>query len=164
MWWLNDMFISKLIIRNKWIFTIKATVYSEFIIYSAQMLSSAIKSHTYKILKPALISSGTVASMLLPRELYIMKSQWSVNTKWAKRAIICVIKANVTRSQSTSHCYHSMIHLYRNDSRDGFSRRGRNCVTVQHIPHSHISSLHLLLLSFCSQVLYLVKQWCLKIL
>lgn len=129
--------------------------------YSTQILPSASTTHAYKFLKPVLLSSGKAFSMLLPY-VWTLHHEISMECQhqMSKRVIICVIKANVKKSPSMSHCYHSVIHLHRNDSRDRFSHRGKKlcCITVgmQHIPHSHMSSLHLLVLSFCSQVLHLV--------
>lgn len=50
-----------------------------------------------------------------------MKSQRSESSKWAKTINICILKANVKKSPSMWHRYHSAMHLHRNDSRNRFS-------------------------------------------
>lgn len=78
---------------------------------------------------------------------------------------ICIIKANVRKeSPGMSHCYRSVVHVRRGDSRNRFSHwekkkkkdLGRN---VTPPTQSHVSSLHVLVLLLRARVSQLIK-WC----
>lgn len=156
--WFNGMFILYSWINNnqmhqlECIFSVcKAIVCCEFIMntISTQILpwvNTIFTIYPYKYLKPGLNSSGN--SFMLQQYVCMSLPRGSDSSKWAKTVNICIIEANVKKNRSMWHCYHSVMHLHKSDSRNRFSHRKEINSTwnVTQPTQLHVSSLLVLVL------------------
>lgn len=122
----NSGLMTCLFCIHEWIMT-KSISWSGYSLY-VKLVNLWWISHQHKYYQPIQCHSDCteVVKRLCCSSMYrafIIKSQRRVGSKWAKTVNICIIKANVKKSPSMSHRYHSVMHLRRNDSRNRFSHR-----------------------------------------